>query len=235
MQDHISRQRLHQIRFRDRHNARQRVLKAIKSGVLAPANEAICVRCGEKAEEYHHYLGYSREMQLTVQAMCKTCHNKEPRPKSYKPAIVMPSGFSQLPRWVQSLIKQQIDDNETNVDLAARLGISPATLRRLKEVDYVPTISVLNRIIASSILSDAPPLERKRLYAKEIPRELENTLVGLLDGKRRVLGATLREFAKELGISYGSLVKARRGRMRLGSQSIQRIVQRFPELAGYCL
>lgn len=147
----------------------------------------------------------------------------------------MPSGFSQLPRWVQSLIKQQIDDNETNVDLAARLGISPATLRRLKEVDYVPTISVLNRIIASSILSDAPPLERKRLYAKEIPRELENTLVGLLDGKRRVLGATLREFAKELGISYGSLVKARRGRMRLGSQSIQRIVQRFPELAGYCL
>lgn len=75
----VSRQRLHQLRFRERQRARQQVSDAVKRGALPAPRSLPCVDCGKGAEEYDHYLGYEREHFLHVQPVCIACHNKRPR------------------------------------------------------------------------------------------------------------------------------------------------------------
>ena len=54
--------------------ARTSVNHAVRDGRLPMATTLLC-RCGERAVEYHHHLGYSKEHQLSVVPVCKGCHS----------------------------------------------------------------------------------------------------------------------------------------------------------------
>lgn len=49
---------------------------AIRYGRKRPAREFKCDNCGQKAREYHHYLGYEREHWLDVIPLCIKCHRE---------------------------------------------------------------------------------------------------------------------------------------------------------------
>ena len=72
----ISRQRLHQLRNPERHQARQTVTRAVTRGKLPRPDKLVCTDCGERAGEYDHYLGYAAEHRLDVQPVCIKCHAK---------------------------------------------------------------------------------------------------------------------------------------------------------------
>lgn len=57
-------------------NAGQTVHRAIKVGKLKPVYECKCFYCEEKAQEYHHYLGYEKKHWLSVLPLCRSCHIK---------------------------------------------------------------------------------------------------------------------------------------------------------------
>lgn len=67
-----------QRRKRDKHKVqvRSRLNHAVKSGLLPSPKSLACTRCGKKAEEYHHYAGYSLAKALDVIPLCKMCHAK---------------------------------------------------------------------------------------------------------------------------------------------------------------
>ena len=46
---------------------------AVEAGKLPHVKTQLCVRCGDRATEYHHW-SYERENWLKVEAMCPTCH-----------------------------------------------------------------------------------------------------------------------------------------------------------------
>ena len=50
------------------------VALAVANGRLPRARDVACVRCGSRAAEYHHYLGYAPEHRLDVEALCLPCH-----------------------------------------------------------------------------------------------------------------------------------------------------------------
>ncbi len=62
------------IKDREKVRARGAVANAIKSGRLLKASEYLCTDCGLKAREYDHYLGYSKENQLSIQPVCSRCN-----------------------------------------------------------------------------------------------------------------------------------------------------------------
>lgn len=55
--------------------ARNAVNKAVKIGKLPHPNNCVC-KCGERAKQYHHYLGYISKYQLDVIPICKKCHGE---------------------------------------------------------------------------------------------------------------------------------------------------------------
>jgi hypothetical protein len=54
--------------------ARAYVNRQIRDGKLPRASTKPCVRCGKRAREYHHHLGYEREHWLDVTPVCSVCH-----------------------------------------------------------------------------------------------------------------------------------------------------------------
>jgi len=53
---------------------------AIQSGQMPKADTCACVRCGQRAKEYHHHNGYGDGHELDVIALCKSCHRREHSP-----------------------------------------------------------------------------------------------------------------------------------------------------------
>lgn len=60
----------------DINHAHQAVQFAVRQGKLMPIKSLTCLYCGEKAKEYHHYKGYSKDNQLSVIPLCASCHRK---------------------------------------------------------------------------------------------------------------------------------------------------------------
>lgn len=65
----------------DKKQARARVNHAVDIGQLPDPNALPCADCGhahdgEKRHEYDHYMGYSAEHQMSVQAVCSVCHRR---------------------------------------------------------------------------------------------------------------------------------------------------------------
>jgi len=64
----------------DKQQARSRVNTLVRCGRLARPQDVPCFDCGhmgdDRRHEYDHYLGYSSEHQLHVQAVCHICHHK---------------------------------------------------------------------------------------------------------------------------------------------------------------
>lgn len=73
MRRSVSRQRLHQRRFPERHRARMAVTRALRSGRLVRPNR--CEHCRTRCRpEAHHARGYDRAHRLDVEWCCRTCH-----------------------------------------------------------------------------------------------------------------------------------------------------------------
>ena len=63
-------------KFHAQHRAWGRIKSGVSAGRLPNPRRLKCVDCGKRASEYDHYLGYSDEHALDVQAVCKSCHHK---------------------------------------------------------------------------------------------------------------------------------------------------------------
>lgn len=65
-------------KYPDRHGARMKVHRAVRSGRLSDPNQLACTDCGhrgqERRHEYDHHLGYAKEHWLSVEVVCTTCH-----------------------------------------------------------------------------------------------------------------------------------------------------------------
>jgi hypothetical protein len=64
----------------DKKQARRRVNHAVDTGRLADPNTLPCADCGHAYDgktrhEYDHHLGYSAEYQMSVEAVCSSCHH----------------------------------------------------------------------------------------------------------------------------------------------------------------
>ena len=57
--------------------AREKVGTAVKNGTLPRVKTLLCSRCHNRANHYHHHLGYSPENWLDVIPLCAKCHKKE--------------------------------------------------------------------------------------------------------------------------------------------------------------
>lgn len=58
----------------DHFRARTSLNRAIRAKKIPPAKELTCIRCGNKACQYHHYLGYEERHWRDVIPMCRKCH-----------------------------------------------------------------------------------------------------------------------------------------------------------------
>ena len=61
---------------REKINARARVWRSMKAGILPKPSEITCDSCGAPAAEYHHPNGYTDESALDIVPLCKPCHYK---------------------------------------------------------------------------------------------------------------------------------------------------------------
>lgn len=74
----------------DCQQARSRIVTLVKSGIMPHPNRRPCSKCGhvwepsQKHHEYHHHKGYAAEHHENVEALCFTCHGKEPKSTSRK-------------------------------------------------------------------------------------------------------------------------------------------------------
>ena len=66
----------YQKRNPDKRRAHQKVNNVIQVGRLPRPNILQCYYCPEKAEQYHHHLGYKPEHWLDVIPVCIDCHKK---------------------------------------------------------------------------------------------------------------------------------------------------------------
>lgn len=67
----------HRLKYEDRRKARQAVKDAVKHGKIPRVKTLTCSMCQAKpAEQYHHYLGYSKEHKLDIIPLCRTCHRE---------------------------------------------------------------------------------------------------------------------------------------------------------------
>jgi len=64
------------ILYPERRKARKTISNAIRAGKLPRPDTLQCNYCLEKAEQYHHYLGYVPKHWLDVIPVCKECHYK---------------------------------------------------------------------------------------------------------------------------------------------------------------
>ena len=55
--------------------AHRAVSHAIRDGRLTSARRHRCAKCGCWAESWHHYRGYQPEHWLTVEPLCRPCHD----------------------------------------------------------------------------------------------------------------------------------------------------------------
>ena len=68
--------RKYKIRHPEKMLAKDIVRKAIRVGNMPHADSLQCSNCIKKAEQYHHYLGYSPKHFLDVIPVCRSCHKK---------------------------------------------------------------------------------------------------------------------------------------------------------------
>lgn len=61
-------------RNREKLLARWHVRYRVMTGVIPPATDCECSRCGGMAKEYHHHNGYSKEHNTDVIPLCVPCH-----------------------------------------------------------------------------------------------------------------------------------------------------------------
>lgn len=54
--------------------AHNSVNNAVRAGVLARPSSCICVKCGNRAREYHHHNGYDASHVFDVIPLCRSCH-----------------------------------------------------------------------------------------------------------------------------------------------------------------
>lgn len=90
---------------RTRAVAHTTLYRAVVAGKLPRPDTLTCTDCGGPAREYDHYLGYAPEHRLSVQPVCRGCHNKRawdrgerlrPPPKSERTCIVC---GEPVPKW----------------------------------------------------------------------------------------------------------------------------------------
>ena len=60
-------------RHPNRNKANKQVTKAIKAGILPPAETEFCFACGSDAHHYHH-VDYSKPMEVIP--VCRSCHRQ---------------------------------------------------------------------------------------------------------------------------------------------------------------
>lgn len=72
----------YQARYPEKRKANHAVWIAITAGRLPAATDRECARCSNRAQQYHHYLGYAEEHQLDVLPLCVKCHNEVHRGES---------------------------------------------------------------------------------------------------------------------------------------------------------
>lgn len=63
-------------RYPEKIQARTEVNLAIRRKKLPPAKNCLCLKCGNIASEYHHYLGYKLSHWLDVIPLCYKCHDE---------------------------------------------------------------------------------------------------------------------------------------------------------------
>jgi hypothetical protein len=75
----------------ERKRARNAVTHAVRSGRMSKASLLPCTDCGhsgtDRRHEYDHYLGYAPEHQLSVEAVCTTCHADRERVRRTAPEL----------------------------------------------------------------------------------------------------------------------------------------------------
>lgn len=76
---HRRQNKLDRKRHPERWRARSVVSYAIRRGQLPHPTSVNCAYCGDRAEEYHHHLGYARKHWLDVIPLCLPCHTKADR------------------------------------------------------------------------------------------------------------------------------------------------------------
>ena len=68
----------------DKIQARQRVVHAVKMGLLPKADSLPCTDCGhtgtDRRHEYHHHNGYDESYHLDVIPLCSVCHHHRDKP-----------------------------------------------------------------------------------------------------------------------------------------------------------
>jgi len=50
------------------------IFNAVRYNNIPPAHKLKCFRCGAKARDYHHYLGYDPEHWFDIKPICRICH-----------------------------------------------------------------------------------------------------------------------------------------------------------------
>ena len=63
-------------RVQKRHKAAMAVNAATRNGTLPHISHWDCQSCGEPAEHYHHWAGYSKKHWLHVLPICAVCHKE---------------------------------------------------------------------------------------------------------------------------------------------------------------
>lgn len=58
----------------DHFRARTSLNYSIRTKKLPPAKELKCLRCGDQADQYHHFLGYEKHHWRDVIPLCLDCH-----------------------------------------------------------------------------------------------------------------------------------------------------------------
>ncbi len=243
----VSRQRINQLRYPERQQARSAVTSAIEQGVLPPVSTLYCVYCGEPARQYHHHIGYGQNERLAVWPACDHCHGQIAKPRQFAPERRKPLAeykwyLKPLPATVEKSILPALLDyarqNElTDGELADRLKISRTTFtfyktaRRAMNKWFVSRIRSAFPELPSDLFDDMAPVKdgngRRRWGPTHGPiAPLVIALVELQD-KEMIIDS---DFAKELGVSTSTWNVTRRGGMPLGPKLLRGAMLRFPEL-----
>ena len=111
----VSRQRLWQIKNRDKHYAQLSVGKAVVAGIITPA--AACEDCGTPPPlQAHHHLGYAKEHRLHVRWLCQECHTT-----AHVIDRTLQAALSPMPTPVERVVNTGAEKNQAAVAMG-RLG-----------------------------------------------------------------------------------------------------------------
>lgn len=81
-------------KYPERLQAKNAIAYQIRYYGFPKPSTLMCVLCKKQAQEYHHYLGYTKEHWLDVRPVCKICHKKIH-------SSIVPSGLSEQPNTEQ--------------------------------------------------------------------------------------------------------------------------------------